>query len=186
MSSGSTREVYICGNNSEMICKMPISESYKYVQEAEIEAYQNYGEEYEMFCPMDLENSSSDEIYMKRADVIRECLDKKWEENEGNSDEQNAIDRLFEEWEAGYVDWERPSLEKFYDLAKKTCETIYGEEDEFDGEWLEEEFDKLLEKTDGEQAFQHLFLDFHSGNYGFITGPEGKHRIVCVDYAGTW
>lgn len=185
MSSGSNRVVYICDDNPEMVYKTLIDEDNKYIQDAEIEAYQNFGEEYEMFCPIDLENSSSDEIYMKRADVIRDCLDEKWREAEEDSDEQIIIDRLFDEWEGACIDRNRQSLERFYDLAKKTCELIYGE-DEFDGEWLEEEFDKLLEETDGEKAFEHLFIDFHCGNYGFITGPEGKRRIVCVDYAGVW
>lgn len=185
MSSGSGREVYICNDDPEMVCKTPIDEDCEFIQEAEIEAYQNYGEEYEMFCPMDLEKSSSSAIYMKRADVVCECLNERREEVDGDSDEQNTIDYLLEEWDEGYIRWNRPSLEKFYDLAKRTCEAIYGE-DEFDGEWLKEEFDKLLEEFNGEKAFQHLFTDFHSGNYGFITGPEGKRRIVCVDYAGTW
>lgn len=186
MSNGSSRVVYICNDDPEMVYKMPINEEYKYVQEAEIEAYQNFGEEYEMFCPINLEDSSSDEIYMKRADVIRDCLDEKWREVEEDSDEQIILDRLFDEWEGTYIDRDRQSLERFYNLAKKTCEAIYGEEEgKFDGEWLEEEFDKLLEEN-GKEAFEHLFTDFHCGNYGFVTGPEGKRRIVCVDYAGVW
>lgn len=184
-SSGSSRDVYICNDDPDMVCKTPINEDCKFIQEAEIEAYQNYGEEYEMFCPMNLEKSSSSAIYMKRADIVDECLRERWEENAEDFDEQDAIGCLVEEWDAGGICWNRRSLEKFYDLAERTCEAIYGE-DEFDGEWLKEEFNKLLEEANGKKAFKYLFADFHSGNYGFITGPEGKHRIVCVDYAGTW
>lgn len=186
-SSGSSREVVICEDNPNMVCKMPLDGDCERVQEAEIQAYRSYGEEYEMFCPIDLEKSSVYEIYMRRADVIYDCLYEKCREVEENSDERIAIDRLFDEWEGEYIDRNRQSLERFCNLAKKTCGAIYGEEGgEFDGEWLEEEFDKLLEKTNGEEAFEHLFTDFHCGNYGFITSSEGKHRIVCVDYAGTW
>lgn len=183
MSSGSNREVYICTDDPDMICKKPLDDVHESVQEAEIEAYRNYGEEYEMFCPMDLEDSSAQRIYMKRADVVADSL---WERcGEGELD-QELSDSLVDEWDEGFFSRDRDSLEEFYDLAKRTCEAIYGDDGKFDGEWLEEEFDKLLGGISGEEAFQHLFGDFHGGNYGFITGPEGKHRIVCIDYAGTW
>lgn len=183
MTSGSSREVFICEDNPDMVCKMPLGEQCEKIQEAEIEAYRNYGEEYEMFCPMDLENSSVQNIYMRRADVIVDSLEEKcdWE-----GLDRETCDILLEEWEGGYASRDRGFLEAFSDLAERTCEVLYGEGEEFDREWLEEEFDKLLERADGEDAFWHLFTDFHSGNYGFITSQEGKHRIVCVDYAGIW
>lgn len=183
MTSGSSREVFICEDNPDMVCKKPLDNSCERIQEAEIKAYRNYGEEYEMFCPMDLENSSVHEIYMRRADVIVDSLIDKCENGELDKD---SCDILLEEWEGGFAFRDKEFLEALSDLAERTCEALYGENEEFDKEWLEEEFDKLLHEKNGEEAFWYLFTDFHSGNYGFITGPEGKHRIVCVDYAGIW
>ena len=183
MSSGSSRRVFICEDNPDMVCKKPLDNSYKRIQEAEIKAYCHYGEEYEMFCPMDLKESSVQNIYMRRADVIVDSLIDRCENGELDKD---SCDILLEEWEGGYAFRDKEFLETFSDLAERTCEALYGEGEEFDREWLEEEFNKLLYEEDGKDAFWHLFTDFHSGNYGFITSPEGKHRIVCVDYAGIW
>lgn len=183
MSSGSSREVFVCVDNPDMVCKKPLDDCYKRIQEAEIKAYRNYGEEYEMFCPMDLKNSSVQDIYMQRADVIIDSLIDKCENGELN---KISCDLLLEEWDGRYASRNKEFLEMFSDLAERTCEALYGEDEKFDREWLKEEFDKLLYEESGEEAFWLLFSDFHSGNYGFITSQEGKHRIVCIDYAGIW
>lgn len=183
MSSGSSREVFICVDNPDMVCKKPLDDYYENIQEAEIKAYRDYGEEYEMFCPIDLKNSSIQDIYMQRADVV---LDSLIDRRESEALDEISFDILLEEWENTYASRDRGFLESFSNLAERTCKAIYGEGEEFDREWLEEEFDKLLYEEDGEEAFWHLFADFHSGNYGFITSQEGKHRVVCIDYAAIW
>lgn len=183
MSSGSSRKVFICEDNPDMVCKKPLDDYYERIQEAEIKAYRDYGEEYEMFCPIDLKNSSVQNIYMQRADVVIDSLINKCENGELDKD---SCDILLEEWEDGYAFRDREFLEALSDLSERTCEALYGKGEEFDREWLEEEFDKFLYEANGEEAFWYLFTDFHSGNYGFITSQEGKHRLVCIDYAGIW
>jgi len=137
---------------------------------SELAVYQKFGDKCGALCPIDVEKSSADEIYMRLAQLP--AVDGAWGEGGWTQREEDAIDDAMEDLFQEYgVRLHVPTYGLRKDVIEEEC-----------GNPLEA-FKKFY--LDVVQNLPHnvcreIFYDMHCNNWGIVDG-----RLVTIDYGAT-
>ena len=134
---------------------------------SELAVYQKFGEKCGALCPIDVEKSSGDEIYMRLAQLP--VKDNLWESSDWTREETQVIRDAMEDLirEHG-VRLSIPLYNLRRDIIEKEC-----------GDPLEAFKKFYLDMVENlpQDVCREIFYDMHCNNWGIVDG-----RLVTIDY----
>lgn len=137
---------------------------------SELAVYQKFGDKCAALCPIDVEKSSGDEIYMRLAKLP--TVNGAWEDSGWTQGEKDVIDDAMEDLfqECG-VRLHVPTYGLRKDVIKEEC-----------GDPLEAFKKFYLDMVENlpQDVCREIFYDMHCNNWGIIDG-----RLVTIDYGAT-
>lgn len=137
---------------------------------SELAVYQKFGDKCGALCPIDVEKSSGDEIYMRLAQLP--VKDNLWESSDWTREEtqviRDAMEDLFQE-HGVYLGVPLYNLRR--DIIEKEC-----------GDPLEAFKKFYLDMVENlpQSICREIFHDMHCNNWGIVDG-----RLVTIDYGAT-
>lgn len=137
---------------------------------SELAVYQKFGDNCGALCPIDVEKSSADEIYMRLAQLP--TVDGAWEDSGWTQEEKDTIDDAMEDLFQEYgVRLHVPTYGLRKDVIEEEC-----------GDPLEafEKFYLDMVQNLPHNVCREIFYDMHCNNWGIVDG-----RLVTIDYGAT-
>lgn len=134
---------------------------------SELAVYQKFGDKCGALCPIDVEKSSGDEIYMRLAQLP--VKGGAWEDSGWARGEESAIKNAIDDLSLGYnVRLHVPLYNLRKDIIEKEC-----------GDPLEAFKKFYLDMVENlpHNICQEIFDDMHCNNWGIVDG-----RLVTIDY----
>jgi len=137
---------------------------------SELAVYQKFGGKCAALCPIDVEKSSADEVYMRLAQLP--TVDGAWGEDGWTQGEKDVIDDAMEDLFQEYgVRLHVPTYGLRKDVIEEGC-----------GDPLEafKKFYLDMVQNLPQNVCQEIFNDMHCSNWGIVDG-----RLVTIDYGAT-
>ena len=137
---------------------------------SELAVYQKFGDKCGALCPIDVEKSSGDEIYMRLAQLP--VKDNLWEPSDWTREETQIIRDAMEDLISEHgVRLNVPLYNLRRDIIEKEC-----------GDPLEAFKKFYLDMVENlpQDICREIFYDMHCDNWGIVDG-----RLVTIDYGAT-
>lgn len=184
---------YVKQINDNYVVKMPLAEHQQealdardiskdyYIERSEEEAgwfsnlselavYQKFGDKCGTLCPIDLEKSSGEKIYMRLAKLP--VLDSDWDDAGWSREDKEIIRNTMKDF---YQEYNVNLSIPLYNLNKSTIEEECGDPLEaFKRFYLD------MVQNLPQNVCQEIFNDMHCNNWGIVDG-----RLVTIDYGAT-
>lgn len=134
---------------------------------SELAVYQKFGEKCAALCPIDLEKSSGEEIYMRLAKLP--VLDSDWDDAGWSREDKETIRNTMKDF---YQEYNVNLSIPLYNLNKNTIEEECGDPLEAFKKFYLDMIQNLPQNV-----CQEIFNDMHCNNWGIVDG-----RLVTIDY----
>lgn len=137
---------------------------------SELAVYQKFGEKCAALCPIDVEKSSAEEIYMRLAKLP--TVNGVWEDSGWAQEEKSAIEDAMDDL---FFEHNVRLRVPFYGLRKDVIEEECGDPLEAFKKFYLDMVENLPK-----EVCREIFYDMHCNNWGIVDG-----RLVTIDYGAT-